>query len=54
MQMIATYKSTREIADELFISEKTVSNHRMNISKKLQLSGKNSLLRFAIQHVSTM
>lgn len=53
IQMIAYYKSTREIADELFISEKTVSNHRMNISKKLQLSGKNSLLRFAIENVIT-
>jgi len=54
MQMIAHYKSTKEIADELFISEKTVSNHRMNISKKLQLSGKNSLLRFAIENVSAI
>ncbi len=54
MHMIAHYKSTREIADELFISEKTVANHRMNISKKLQLSGKNSLLRFAIENVVTM
>lgn len=51
LQMISLYKSSREIADELFISEKTVSNHRMNISKKLNLTGKNSLLRFAIEHL---
>jgi DNA-binding NarL/FixJ family response regulator len=51
LQMIATYKSSKEIADELFISEKTVFNHRMNISKKLNLTGKNSLLRFAIEHL---
>lgn len=50
LHMISLYKSSREIADELFISEKTVSNHRMNISKKLNLTGKNSLLRFAIEH----
>ncbi|WP_114779214.1 response regulator transcription factor [Botryobacter ruber] len=53
LKLIALYKSSREIADELFISEKTVSNHRMNISKKLSLTGKNSLLRFAIEHVGT-
>lgn len=54
MQLVARYLSTKEIADELFISEKTVSNHRMNISRKLQLSGKNSLLRFAIENVSAI
>lgn len=53
MEKVAQYKSTKEIADELFVSEKTVSNHRMNIAKKLELSGKNSLLRFAIEHINT-
>lgn len=48
-RMVGAYKSTKEIAEELFISEKTVSNHRMNITRKLQLTGKNSLLRFAIE-----
>ncbi|MFL5731355.1 MAG: response regulator transcription factor, partial [Cytophagaceae bacterium] len=50
LHMVASYKSSKEIADELFISEKTVSNHRMNISRKLNLTGKNSLLRYAIEH----
>jgi two-component system response regulator DegU len=50
LQLVAAYKSSKEIAEELFISEKTVFNHRMNISKKLNLTGKNSLLRFAIEH----
>ncbi len=50
VQLVAQYKSTRDIAEELFISEKTVSNHRMNIARKLNLSGKNSLLRFAIEN----
>lgn len=52
MEKISQYKSTKEIAEELFVSEKTVSNHRMNIAKKLDLSGKNSLLRFAIEHLN--
>lgn len=49
-QLVAQYKTSKEIADELFISEKTVFNHRMNIAKKLNLTGKNSLLRFALEH----
>jgi two-component system, NarL family, response regulator DegU len=53
LEMIASYKTSREIADELFISEKTVFNHRMNISKKLNITGKNSLLRFAITNMTT-
>lgn len=52
LQMVAAFKSSREIAEELFISEKTVSNHRMNITAKLQLSGKNSLLRFGIAELN--
>jgi DNA-binding NarL/FixJ family response regulator len=51
LALVAEYKSSKEIADELFISEKTVFNHRMNISKKLNLSGKNSLLRFALENI---
>lgn len=51
LEMIAQYKSSKEIADTLYISEKTVSNHRMNMARKLLLTGKNSLLRFAIEHV---
>ena len=49
LSLVAEYKSSKEIADELFISEKTVFNHRMNIAKKLNLTGKNSLLRFAVE-----
>lgn len=49
LKMVGSYKSTKVIADELFISEKTVSNHRMNMVRKLNLTGKNSLLRFAIE-----
>lgn len=52
LHAVAAYKSSREIAEELCISEKTVSNHRMNITRKLSLTGKNSLLRFAIEAVA--
>ena len=51
LKLIARQKTTAEIADMLFISPKTVSNHRTNISKKLDLNGEqNSLLKWAIEH----
>ncbi len=50
VSLIAELKSNREIADRLFISHRTVENHRVNISRKLGLRGTNSLLKFAIQN----
>ena len=51
VKLIARQKTTAEIADMLFISPKTVSNHRTKISKKLKLSGEqNALLKWAIEH----
>jgi DNA-binding NarL/FixJ family response regulator len=48
--LVADNKTTREIADELFISYKTVENHRANIARKLNLHGSHSLLKFAISN----
>lgn len=51
LKLIAQQKTSAEIADMLFISPKTVSNHRSNISKKLKLNGEqNGLLKWAINH----
>lgn len=51
LRLISRHKTTTEIAEMLFISPKTVSNHRSNISKKLNLSGvQNGLLKWAIEH----
>ncbi|MBI2268753.1 MAG: response regulator transcription factor [Bacteroidetes bacterium] len=49
--LIAEEKTTKEIAAELFVSEKTIENHRYNIVRKLNLeSGKNNLLKFALSN----
>lgn len=49
LKLISKGKSSLEIAELLFISPNTVDNHRANITKKLKLEGKNSLLKFAIE-----
>ena len=55
LKLIAQQKTTAEIADMLFISPKTVSNHRSNISKKLSLSGEqNGLLKWAIKNLDML
>mgnify|MGYP002135089111 CR=1 FL=1 len=53
LSMIAEQKTSKIIGEELFISEKTVRNHRYNISKKLNLdTNNNSLLKWAIANFS--
>ncbi len=47
--LIAQQKKSKEIADLLYLSEKTIRNHRYNIKKKLDLPNENnSLLRWAV------
>ena len=41
--------TTPQIAQKLFVSKKTIENHRVNISRKLDLSGPNSLISFALR-----
>jgi DNA-binding NarL/FixJ family response regulator len=50
LDLIAQNKSTLEIAEELFISYKTVENHRANITIKLGIKGHLSLVRFCLNY----
>jgi len=50
LRLIAEDRTTKEIADLLQISARTVENHRLNICQKLNLHGSHSLLRFAFDH----
>jgi DNA-binding NarL/FixJ family response regulator len=54
LKLISESKTTREIASELFISYKTVENHRSNIARKLKLQGAHSLVKFAIINKSIL
>jgi DNA-binding NarL/FixJ family response regulator len=52
LKLIAEDRTSKEIADLLQISIKTVENHRFNICQKLKLYGSHSLLKFAFDHKS--
>lgn len=54
LRMIADGLTSKDIADELFISFKTVENHRSNISGKLGIKGAHSLLKFALKNKSSL
>ena len=50
LKLIAEGKLNKEIADLLFISVRTVENHRANILRKLKLKKTADLVRYAIGH----
>jgi DNA-binding NarL/FixJ family response regulator len=50
LREIAHAKTSRQIAEKLSISPRTVERHRYKICLKLHLSGSYSLMRFAIEH----
>ena len=54
LKLIATKKTSKEIAAELFISPRTVEAHRANICTKLDLHGSHSLLQFALENRSLL
>lgn len=49
LRLVGEGKSSQEIADALTIGKSTVDTHRKNIIKKLNITGKNDLLRFAVE-----
>jgi DNA-binding NarL/FixJ family response regulator len=50
LQYVARGLSYKDIGEELFISAKTVENHTRNILRKLHLSRKQELMRYALEH----
>ncbi len=49
LKLIAEGKSSKDIAGLLFISDRTVQNHRANIMRKLNLKKTTDLVRYAVQ-----
>lgn len=50
LKLISEKKSSPEIAALLFISVRTVENHRNNICTKLNIHGSNSLLKYSLEN----
>ncbi len=50
LKLIASDCTTKEIADQLEISPRTVETHRQNICAKLDLHGIHSLVKFAFEN----
>ena len=48
LRLVAEGKTSRQIAESLFVSFKTIENHRANMAEKLGISGKLSLITFAV------
>ena len=52
-QLIGVGRGTREIAERLHLSPKTVDVHRSHIKQKLELSDSTALIRHAVRWVET-
>jgi DNA-binding NarL/FixJ family response regulator len=50
LREIALSRSSKQIAERLSVSTRTVERHRYNVCQKLHLSGSYSLIRFAVEH----
>lgn len=54
LRLLAENLTSKEIGERLFVSERTVENHRMHICQKLGIKGHNKLLQFALEHRSSL
>lgn len=52
LQLIGQGKGSREIAEQLHLSVKTIESHRLHIKEKLGLETAAELVRFAVEWVS--
>lgn len=50
LAMIADSLTSQDIAEKLFISQRTVETHRSNIMQKLGIKNSTGLVRFALEH----
>lgn len=50
LKLISESKTSREIAEELFVSIKTIEKHRFNICSKLNIHGTHALIKYAFEN----
>jgi two-component system response regulator NreC len=50
LRLLALGHTNGEIAEQLFLSRRTIETHRANIQRKLDLSTRAELTRYAIEH----
>jgi two-component system, NarL family, response regulator NreC len=50
LRMIALGHTNAEIAEELYLSVRTVETHRAHIQQKLRLGSRSELVRYALEH----
>lgn len=54
IRLVGESMTTRQIAERLALSEKTVENRRCRIAQKLGLGGTRGLARFAVEYRSVL
>jgi two-component system response regulator NreC len=50
LRMVALGHTNTEIAEQLFLSVRTVETHRAHIQQKLRLGSRSELVRYALEH----
>jgi DNA-binding NarL/FixJ family response regulator len=54
LRLVGEYKTSKEIADILCLSVRTIEFHRARICEKLELKGAHALIKFAVKHHSEL
>lgn len=54
LKLVAEIKTTKEIAEALCISPRTVEHHRTSLTTKLDLHGAQALTKFAVKYQSVL
>jgi DNA-binding NarL/FixJ family response regulator len=54
LRLVSENKTSKEIAETLFVSIRTVENHRTHICQKLGIKGHNALLQFALENKAAL
>jgi DNA-binding NarL/FixJ family response regulator len=54
LKLLSENLTNKEMAEKLFVSIRTVENHRLHMCQKLDIKGPHKLLQFALEHKSDL